>query len=499
MRSRTLLAVVAAIASIGLLLPAIALAEPRTLAEIQAELDATQQERELLETRIAEATAELETLRGRIAELELEREGLTERIEALRADVAELEELITFRVRESFKHGSSVDPMAVFLASDDPVGALSRVEIVTRVVGGDRARTEELVAARALVDAAEQRLAEQAAELETSRSRQAEVAEQLQEDFDAATALEASLSQEAREERDRLERERLERERREREERERLEREEQQRREREAARQAEAERQAEGARQAEAEVAAQREAEPSRSTASSASSSSTASRSSSSSSAGSASTSSGSASSGSSGSSGSSSSSGGSSSSSGGSSSSSGGSSSPSSGASSSGSSSNSSGSSSGSSSSSSGSSGSSSGGTSSSGATACPLDQPRHFTDTWGAPRSGGRSHRGTDIMGPHGIPVRAIVSGTWRIMPYGASAGYWGILHGDDGNHYWYLHLQSHTVSNGARVSAGQQIARNGATGNAPPNTPHIHFELHPGGGSAVNPYATLRRACG
>jgi peptidoglycan LD-endopeptidase LytH len=129
----------------------------------------------------------------------------------------------------------------------------------------------------------------------------------------------------------------------------------------------------------------------------------------------------------------------------------------------------------------------------------ACPLDQPRHFTDTWGAPRSGGRSHRGTDIMGPHSIPVRAIVSGTWRIMPYGASAGYWGILHGDDGNHYWYLHLESHTVGNGARVSAGQQIARNGATGNAPPNMPHIHFELHPGGGSAINPYSTLRRACG
>jgi peptidoglycan LD-endopeptidase LytH len=379
--------------------------------------------------------------------------------------VAELEELIAFRVRESFKHGSSVDPLAVFLASDDAAGALSRVEIVTRVVGGDRARTEELVAARALVDAAEQRLAEQAAELETARSRQAEVAAQLQDDFDAATALEASLSEEAREERARLERERLERERREREERERREREEQQRREREAARQAEAEREAaaeaerqaatEAERQAAAE--AERDAAASSSSSSSGSSSSSSSRTTSSSRSGS------------------------------------------SSGSSSSGSSSSTSGSSSSSSGSSSSSSGSGSSSTSTSSALACPLDQPRHFTDTWGAPRSGGRTHRGTDIMGPHGIPVRAIVGGTWRIMPYGASAGYWGILHGDDGNHYWYLHLQSHTVSNGARVSAGQQIARNGATGNAPPNTPHIHFELHPGGGSAVNPYATLRRACG
>lgn len=100
---------------------------------------------------------------------------------------------------------------------------------------------------------------------------------------------------------------------------------------------------------------------------------------------------------------------------------------------------------------------------------------------------------------MGPHGIPVRAIVSGTWHVQTPGANAGIWGILRGDDGNHYWYLHLERHVVGNGARVSAGQQIAANGATGNAPPNAPHIHFELHPGGGTAVNPYPLLRSVCG
>jgi len=128
----------------------------------------------------------------------------------------------------------------------------------------------------------------------------------------------------------------------------------------------------------------------------------------------------------------------------------------------------------------------------------ACPLDQPRHFTDTWGAPRSGGRSHRGTDILGPYGIPVRAITSGTWSIQSPGPSAGLWAILRGDDGNQYWYMHLQSHTVGNGARVAAGQQVGTNGDTGNAR-GTPHIHFELHPGGGSAVNPYPLLRSVCG
>ncbi|HSK22321.1 MAG TPA: peptidoglycan DD-metalloendopeptidase family protein [Egicoccus sp.] len=137
-------------------------------------------------------------------------------------------------------------------------------------------------------------------------------------------------------------------------------------------------------------------------------------------------------------------------------------------------------------------------GGAVSSSGMACPLDHPRRFTNTWGAPRSGGRGHRGTDILGPHGIPVRAITSGTWSIQRYGNSAGHWAILRGDDGNQYWYMHLQSHTVGSGARVSAGQQVGTNGDTGNAR-GTPHVHFELHPGGGSAVNPYPTLKRVCG
>ncbi|MEX1162989.1 MAG: peptidoglycan DD-metalloendopeptidase family protein [Nitriliruptor sp.] len=127
----------------------------------------------------------------------------------------------------------------------------------------------------------------------------------------------------------------------------------------------------------------------------------------------------------------------------------------------------------------------------------ACPVGRPHSFSDTWGAPRSGGRSHRGTDILAPYGTPVYAIVSGTWSIQSPGPSAGLWAILRGSDGNQYWYLHLQSHTVSNGARVSAGQQTATNGDTGNAR-GTPHVHFELHPGGGSAINPYPTLRAVC-
>lgn len=100
---------------------------------------------------------------------------------------------------------------------------------------------------------------------------------------------------------------------------------------------------------------------------------------------------------------------------------------------------------------------------------------------------------------MGPLGTPVRAITTGTWQVQSPGASAGLWAILRGDNGDHYWYLHLQSHSVANGARVSAGQQVGTNGSTGNAVAGAEHIHFELHRSGTSAVNPYPLLRSVCG
>ena len=129
----------------------------------------------------------------------------------------------------------------------------------------------------------------------------------------------------------------------------------------------------------------------------------------------------------------------------------------------------------------------------------ACPQDHPRSFTDTWGAPRGGGRSHKGTDIFGAMGGSVFAITSGTIEWTRSGASAGLWLSLRGDDGDRYWYMHLSGFAASAGQRVAAGQVIARNGNSGNARGGSPHIHFEHHPGGGRAVNPYSLLRRVCG
>lgn len=129
------------------------------------------------------------------------------------------------------------------------------------------------------------------------------------------------------------------------------------------------------------------------------------------------------------------------------------------------------------------------------SGGMACPIAGPNSFIDSWGAPRAG-HTHQGVDMMAAYGTPVVAITSGTITLSSYGSSAGYWQILSGDDGNSYWYMHNQQNLV-NGGHVQAGQQIATVGDTGNAE-GTPHLHFEYHPGGGSAVNPYPLVASIC-
>jgi murein DD-endopeptidase MepM/ murein hydrolase activator NlpD len=126
-----------------------------------------------------------------------------------------------------------------------------------------------------------------------------------------------------------------------------------------------------------------------------------------------------------------------------------------------------------------------------------CPVAAPNSFIDSWGFPRSGGRTHEGTDIMAASGAPVVAITNGRITFEGYGASAGNWIILSGTDGNAYWYMHNRKNLVS-GGRVAAGEQIATVGDTGNAIGGPPHVHFEYHPGGGGPVNPFALLSKVC-
>lgn len=135
-------------------------------------------------------------------------------------------------------------------------------------------------------------------------------------------------------------------------------------------------------------------------------------------------------------------------------------------------------------------------------GGQACPVAGPVSFIDTWGAPRSGGRTHQGVDMMAARGTPVAAIFDGT--ISRTGSSSSLGGItiwMSSTAGDAYYYAHLDSIAggIASGVPVAAGQIIGAVGSTGNASPGYPHLHFEYHPGGGGAVNPYPLVRGICG
>jgi murein DD-endopeptidase MepM/ murein hydrolase activator NlpD len=129
-----------------------------------------------------------------------------------------------------------------------------------------------------------------------------------------------------------------------------------------------------------------------------------------------------------------------------------------------------------------------------------CPQSPPYSYVDSWGAPRSGGRRHEGTDIMAAYGNKVHAIVDGVISRQSVNSLGGTTLYLQGDNGNEYYYAHLSRYASSVGQRVKAGELIAYNGASGDAAGGPPHVHFEVHPGGpGSApVNPYPYVKAAC-
>jgi len=128
-----------------------------------------------------------------------------------------------------------------------------------------------------------------------------------------------------------------------------------------------------------------------------------------------------------------------------------------------------------------------------------CPVTGPVTFTDTFGAPRSGGRTHKGNDLFAPYGTPLVAIENGV-VFQTDDTPRGLGGIdvwLRGDSGTSYYYAHDSANVVAVGQRVAVGDVLAYLGDTGNAE-GSPQLHFELHPGGGAAVDPYPTLRQAC-
>jgi murein DD-endopeptidase MepM/ murein hydrolase activator NlpD len=124
-----------------------------------------------------------------------------------------------------------------------------------------------------------------------------------------------------------------------------------------------------------------------------------------------------------------------------------------------------------------------------------CPVQGAVGFGDTWGAPRSGGRTHQGVDMIGQRGLPVVAVVDGV-ASSKVNTLGGNTITLMGADGNRYYYAHLDDWVQL--GQVTAGTVIGILGQTGNAKFSVPHLHFEIHPGGGAAVNPYPTVRAHC-
>ena len=134
------------------------------------------------------------------------------------------------------------------------------------------------------------------------------------------------------------------------------------------------------------------------------------------------------------------------------------------------------------------------------SGSMACPVNGAVAFTDTWGAPRSGGRTHEGVDMIAARGTPLVAIEDGTIKRMGNGGLGGITIYLTGASGDQYYYAHLDAWAsgLSVGQSVAVGEMIGTVGNTGNAQYTVPHLHFEFHPGGGSPANPYPLVASLC-
>jgi murein DD-endopeptidase MepM/ murein hydrolase activator NlpD len=91
-------------------------------------------------------------------------------------------------------------------------------------------------------------------------------------------------------------------------------------------------------------------------------------------------------------------------------------------------------------------------------------------------------RNHFGTDIFAPVGTPVLAAADGVVTVAsfcPYPGPGYKVAIYHGR-GVYTYYLHMESVGIEVGQPVSAGEEVAAVGATGNAEGTPPHLHFEI-------------------
>lgn len=120
----------------------------------------------------------------------------------------------------------------------------------------------------------------------------------------------------------------------------------------------------------------------------------------------------------------------------------------------------------------------------------ACPVPGST-FVSSFGAPRVG-HVHQGVDMMAAFGTTILSPATGLFE----GDGESFY--VYADDGTMYFGTHNGGDLVASGSRVARGQPISTVSNTGNAAGGSPHLHFEIHPGGGAAVNPYPYVRDAC-
>lgn len=100
---------------------------------------------------------------------------------------------------------------------------------------------------------------------------------------------------------------------------------------------------------------------------------------------------------------------------------------------------------------------------------------------------------HTGLDFAAPTGTPIRAIAAG--RVVSTGFDGPYGNktVVRLPDGTELWFCHQSSIAVHAGERVRPGEVIGEVGSTGNV--TGPHVHLEVHPGGGDPVDPMPWLQ----
>lgn len=114
---------------------------------------------------------------------------------------------------------------------------------------------------------------------------------------------------------------------------------------------------------------------------------------------------------------------------------------------------------------------------------------------DSWGDPRSGGRTHEGIDIFAPRGTPVRSTTEGLVHFKGERGLGGRVVSIVGPGGYRHYYAHLDDWgPQAEGDWVLPGDVVGYVGSTGNAAGGPPHLHYGIYEPWGGAINPYPLL-----